>query len=196
MPDKQNKPSRFWKELKRRKVVSVIIVYATTAFILIQIANLLEETMNLPQWFDATITITLIIGFPVAIIFSWIFDVSSKGISKTESKPEQEPQAVSDKRAQKKSIVILPFSNMSSDPEQEYFSDGIAEEIINSLTYVSELKVIARTSAFAFKNQNVDVREIGRKLDVNYLLEGSVRKAGNMLRREMEHVASLLVKIK
>ena len=81
-----------------------------------------------------------------------------------------------------KSIAVLPFVNMSSDPEQEYFCDGIAEEIINTLTHISQLKVIARTSAFAFKNQNVDVRIIGNKLGVNYLLEGSVRKVGAKLR--------------
>src|SRR5665811_516725 len=85
MTEKQNKLNKFWKELKRRKVVGVIIVYATTAFILIQLANLLENTLNLPPWFDAVITIALIIGFPIAVIFSWVFDVSSKGIQKTDS---------------------------------------------------------------------------------------------------------------
>ncbi len=181
MEEQQNKLTRFWHELKRRKVVAVIIVYATTAFILMQLADLLEESLHLPDWVTSLVTILLITGFPIAIIFSWIFDVSSKGITKTEPEPEKEPTK-SNKSANEKSIVVLPFQNMSSDPEQEYFSDGIAEEIINSLTYISELKVIARTSAFSFKNQNVDVREIGQKLDVNYLLEGSVRKAGNTLR--------------
>ncbi|MFC1538134.1 adenylate/guanylate cyclase domain-containing protein [Candidatus Latescibacterota bacterium] len=82
----------------------------------------------------------------------------------------------------KSSIAVLPFVNMSADPEQEYFCDGITEEIINALTHVEDLKVIARTSAFAFKGKNDDIREIGSKLGVNSLLEGSVRKAGNMLR--------------
>jgi adenylate cyclase len=82
----------------------------------------------------------------------------------------------------KKSIAVLPFTNMSADPEQEYFCDGMAEEIINSLTHIKDLSVIARTSAFAFKNRNEDIREIGRRLDVAHLLEGSVRKSGNRLR--------------
>ena len=80
------------------------------------------------------------------------------------------------------SIAVLPFINMSADPEQEYFCDGIAEEIINALSHVESLRVIARTSAFAFKGKHEDVREIGRRLDVETLLEGSVRKAGNRLR--------------
>ena len=82
----------------------------------------------------------------------------------------------------KPSIAVLPFVNMSADPEQEYFCDGITEEIINALTHVEDLKVIARTSAFAFKGKQEDIREIGKKLDVENLVEGSVRKAGNRLR--------------
>ena len=80
------------------------------------------------------------------------------------------------------SIAVLPFSNMSADPEQEYFCDGIAEEIINALTHVESLRVVARTSAFAFKGEKLDIREIGSKLNVETILEGSVRKAGNRLR--------------
>jgi serine/threonine-protein kinase len=85
-------------------------------------------------------------------------------------------------KEEKKSIVVLPFENLSADLEQEYFCDGITEEIINALSHVEDLTVIARTSAFAFKGRHKDVREIGRALDVKHLLEGSVRKAGNRLR--------------
>jgi len=88
------------------------------------------------------------------------------------------------------SIAVLPFANMSTDAEQEYFCDGMAEEIINALTHIENLHVVARTSAFAFKGQNVDIRDIGRKLDVEHVLEGSVRKAGNRLR-----ITSQLIKV-
>lgn len=81
-----------------------------------------------------------------------------------------------------KSIAVLPFVNMSADPDNEYFSDGITEEIINALTTIQGLKVIARTSSFAFKNKNIDVRTIGHQLGVNTILEGSVRKARNRVR--------------
>ncbi|MFC1553162.1 protein kinase [candidate division KSB1 bacterium] len=88
----------------------------------------------------------------------------------------------SESKKPKPSIAVLPFANMSADPEQEYFCDGMAEEIINALTHIENLKVIARTSAFMFKGKHEDMREIGKKLDVEHLLEGSVRKAGNKLR--------------
>lgn len=86
------------------------------------------------------------------------------------------------KKAPEKSIAVLPFVNMSNDPEQEYFSDGMAEEILNSLVYLKDLKVAGRTSSFQFKGKNIDLREIGEKLGVSTVLEGSVRKQGNRLR--------------
>jgi len=82
----------------------------------------------------------------------------------------------------KNSIAVLPFKNMSADPEQEYFCEGMAEEIINALTHIKDLRVVARTSAFSFKGKDEDIREIGKKLAVDKVLEGSVRKAGNRLR--------------
>jgi TolB-like protein len=85
-------------------------------------------------------------------------------------------------KSPEKSIAILPFVNMSNDPEQEYFCDGISEEVINVLAQLSNLRVISRTSAFSFKGKYLDVREIGKTLDVNTLLEGSVLKADNGLR--------------
>jgi adenylate cyclase len=80
------------------------------------------------------------------------------------------------------SVAVLPFVNMSPDPEQDYFCDGISEEIINSLTHVAGLKVIARTSAFQFKGMSIDIREVGRRLNADVIIEGSVRKAGANLR--------------
>jgi len=91
------------------------------------------------------------------------------------------PTAISPSQGEK-SIAVLPFTNMSADPEQEYFCDGISEEIINSLTQISELRVVARTSAFSFKGKDIDIREIGKKLNVDKVLEGSVRKSGKRLR--------------
>lgn len=91
----------------------------------------------------------------------------------------------------KKTIAVLPFVNMSADPENEYFSDGITEEILNALARVEMLQVTARTSSFAFKGQNLDVREIGQQLGVAHLLEGSVRKAGNQVRITAQLVSSL-----
>jgi TolB-like protein len=179
-----DKLTRFWHELKRRKVVGVIIVYATTAFILMQLAQVLEGSLNLPAWFDTVITIALIIGFPIAIIFSWIFNVSSKGIVKTE--PEIVSEKISPIEPEKivpdKSIIVLPFENISSDSEQEYFSDGLTEEIITDLSHINDLLVISRSSAMTFKGTKQTIKEIAGKVNVRYVLEGSVRKSGNQLR--------------
>src|SRR5690349_8318713 len=80
------------------------------------------------------------------------------------------------------SVAVLPFVNMSPEPQQEYFCDGMTEEIVNSLTHVTDFKVIARTSAFQFKGMSVDIREVGRRLDADLVIEGSVRKSGDQLR--------------
>lgn len=89
---------------------------------------------------------------------------------------------ISSTEPDERSVAVLPFVNMSSDPEQEYFSDGISEEILNVLTRIPDLKVAARTSSFQFKGKNLDIADIGEQLQVNHLLEGSVRKAGDTLR--------------
>jgi TolB-like protein len=91
-------------------------------------------------------------------------------------------EQIGDAREVGASIAVLPFANLSSEPEQEYFSDGLTEEIINALAHVPGLKVIARTSAFAFKGQQVPIRQIADTLGVNTVLEGSVRRAGNRIR--------------
>ncbi len=100
----------------------------------------------------------------------------------TGAKIEEDHESITYNPASLRSIAVLPFVNMSNDSEQEYFSDGISEEILNSLSHVKQLKVAGRTSSFQFKGQNIDLREVGRKLNVLYVLEGSVRKHGNQLR--------------
>jgi len=177
MPDSPNKISKFWQELKRRRVIHLIIVYATAAFVIIELINNVFEPLSLPDWTPTMVIVILIIGFPFAIIFSWIFDVSTKGIKKTGKVTSSESLSKFEN-----SIAVLPFQDMSQEKDQDYFCDGMSEEIINALTHVESLKVIARTSAFAFKNKQVDMREIGQKLDVQTLLEGSVRKDGKRLR--------------
>jgi serine/threonine-protein kinase len=103
----------------------------------------------------------------------------------TDLRKIEEPEPQPHKKASsewKKSIAVLPFKNMSADPEQEYFCEGLSEELINALTQIKDLRVVARTSAFSFKDKEIDIREIGHKLNVETVLEGSVRKSGNRLR--------------
>jgi len=182
-----NRLSQFWQELKRRRVIHVIVVYASASFVIIELVNNVYETLQLPDWTPTLVLLLLVIGFPIAIIFSWIFDITLKGIRKTKpiklAKEQRVNYPLSDKISRfENSIAVLPFQDMSPLKDQEYFCDGMTEEIINVLTHVESLKVIARTSSFAYKDKHKDVREIGKKLDVENLLEGSIQKEGNRLR--------------
>ena len=187
MPNNPNRLSRFWQELKRRKVIHVIVVYATAAFIIIELVNNVYEPLRLPDWTPLLVIIILAIGFPVAIIISWIFDISFKGVTKTEPIQQDDVQSTSSVLSEKppvqeKSIIVLPFENISPDPDQEYFSDGLTEEIITDLSHIHDLLVISRSSAMTFKGTKKKIREIASDVNVRYVLEGSVRKASNNLR--------------
>lgn len=179
MPANANKLSRFWSELRRRKVVRIFIVYAAAGFAIIEFVDIVSDPLNLPEWALALAIILVAAGFPIAIIFAWIFEFSEKGLKKT---TPLRTESIVAKKPPENSIVCLPFENMSPDPDQEYFSDGLTEEIINALVHVRSLKVIARTSSFAYKKKYEDIRKIGSELNVEHVLEGSVRKTGNRMR--------------
>jgi TolB-like protein len=178
----------FLKELKRRKVYHVAAVYAAIAFLVWQIADIAFPPLGLS---DSAMTLVLVLtglGFPIALVLAWAYEVRpDTGAQSTAeekahgARPGPRPEA-SAPRAIARSVAILPFDNMSPEPESEYFSDGITEEITNSLARVKDLKVAARTSAFTFRGSRADVREIGKKLGVAYVVEGSVRRAGERLR--------------
>ncbi len=220
----------FFEELKRRNVFRVGIAYAVSAWILLQVVDLVLENIEAPPMVMQVFMLALAVGFPIALIFAWAFEITPEGVklekdvdrSKSIARetgqkmnrhiiialsiavvfllvdrfiPDKntDPQPVTEKventqdlasvaETTDKSIAVLPFVNMSSDPEQEYFADGISEEILNALAGVSELKVAGRTSSFAFKGKNEDLLAIGKVLRVNHILEGSVRKSGNRVR--------------
>ena len=168
-------------------MIHVIIVYATAAFVIIELVGNVYESLQLPDWTPTLVILLIVIGFPFAIIFSWIYDVTLKGIKKTEpvnhtKKKKEDTPPPAKKTWFENSIAVLPFEDMSPQKDQEYFCDGITEELINAFTHIESLKVIARTSSFAFKGKQKDIREIGNKLGVETLLEGSIRKDGKRLR--------------
>jgi TolB-like protein len=219
----------FWKELSRRNVVKVGIAYAVAAWLIIHPVDIVFPILHLPDWSITLVAALLIIAFPLILLFSWVYEITPKGLKKTKEVPLAKSithltgkrlnyiitgllvlalayfvfdkyyymhgsgtspapavtvpsTAINTTIKSKKSIAVLPFVNISSDKEQEYFVDGLSEEILNSLAQISDLTVIARTSSFTFKNSNKKVQEIANELGVENILEGSVRKSGNTVR--------------
>jgi len=191
----------FLSEIKRRNVFKVAAAYLLVAWVLIQIADILAPQLNLPGWVPRFVTFIFLLGFPLALVLAWVFDVTPAGI-KTEfgSKNDKaffiiagilgtivigwyvwdRPETSMTRGA--RSIAVLPFANMSGDPENEYFSDGISEQLLNVLAHMPGLQVAARTSSFAFKGQQMEVPEIARELNVQLVLEGSVRRQADQVR--------------
>jgi TolB-like protein/Flp pilus assembly protein TadD len=165
--------------------------------------------LHVPEWVLTAIVVFLLVGFPIAMALAWIFDVGPEGISRTE--PQAPPAAQVKLRVAyaavvivcmgalgyvlyerglgrahagepRDSIAVMPFSNLSGDPTKDYFSDGMSEELLNLLARVPGLQVASRTSSFAYKDREVDVRQIGKELGVATVLEGSVRQAADQVR--------------
>lgn len=184
----------FWGELKRRNVFKVGVAYIIVGWLILQVASITFPALKLPGWVLTFVMVILIIGLPLALIFTWAFELTADGIKRTEQVPLEESVAhvtglnhshlVSelDIKESRKTIAVLPFGDLSKEKDQEYFSDGLSEELINKLSQVKDLQVTARTSSFYFKDKNTDIRTIGETLGVTYLLEGSVRKSENRLR--------------
>jgi adenylate cyclase len=188
----------FWGELRRRKVIRVALAYLVVAWLLVQIATTIEPALDLPSWFDTFVIVVTAIGFPIAVVLAWAFDITPDGLRRTApvavggaddspaaahiEPPVPAPVARPAPIAAERSVAVLPFVNMSPDPDQEYFSDGLSEELLNQLAQIKDLRVAARTSSFCFKGQSVDLKEVAQKLGVSHVLEGSVRKAGSQLR--------------
>ncbi len=166
----------FWKEAKRRKVVRVIIAYLLVGWGLIQIADATLEPLRLPEW-GYTLVVWLVgLGFPIAVVLGWVLDVTPEGIQVTpdESEDTEPPQD--------SSIAVLPFVNMSGNEENEYFSDGLSEELLNLLVRLQSVRVCSRTSSFALKGKDLDMPTIASQLGVRHVLEGSVRRSGDRVR--------------
>ena len=231
----------FLNELKRRNVFRVGIAYAVTSWLLIQVTDILFESIGAPPWVMQAMFVVLAAGFVIALLFAWAFELTPEGVKKEKDVDRGEsiaprtaqklnitigvllmlslayiaydklagaslddkgpataketqinettievdakaPVVVSEPAVMQKSIVVLPFVNMSNDPEQEFFSDGLSEELLNVLAQIKDLRVISRTSAFAFKGKDVDIPTIAAQLNVTHVLEGSVRKAGDDIR--------------
>jgi len=206
--------SQLFQELKRRNVFRVAIAYIAVAWLLLQVTDIVFDSFGTPDWVMKTLVFMLAIGFPMAVLFAWAFEMTPEGI-----KPESEvdrSESITSETGQKlnrtitavliaavafllvdkfmlqehapesttidKSVAVLPFVAMSRGEDDEYFADGLTEEILNSLTRVPELLVTARTSAFHFKGKDIPIPEIASTLGVAHIVEGSVRRDRDRLR--------------
>ena len=177
------KLEKFFAELKRRKVYSVAVTYAIVGWLLIQIVTQVFPPFEIPNWAERLVILAIIIGFPVALVLAWLFDFTRYGIIRTEdlsSKTRIEIPPLAN--STEKSIAVLPFNDLSPAKDHTYFSDGIAEELLGALAKVDGLRVAARRSSFWFKDREAELSEIATKLNVEHVLEGSVRRDGNRVR--------------
>jgi TolB-like protein len=219
-----------FNELKRRNVFRVAIAYLAGAWLLTEVAGTLFPMFGFGDAPARIAVIILAIGFPLFLVFSWVFEFTPEGlklerdidrtlpvtrksgkqldriiivllalalgyfaVDKFVLEPARDAELVEETAQQarsealvesygEKSIAVLPFVNLSAEPEQEYFSDGISEELLNLLARIPELRVISRSSAFSFKGKDIAIPEVARQLNVAHVLEGSVRKAGDRVR--------------
>jgi serine/threonine-protein kinase len=207
----------FFSELKRRNVYKVAVAYIVAGWALSQGIAQVFPVFDVPNWAIRLVVLLIIIGFPIALIIAWAFEVTPEGIKRTEAAdaagqrsrgvtwiyvvligaalsvglffvgrytaghaaPRQSEAATT---VPAKSIAVLPLVNESGDPKDEYFSDGLSEELIAALAQISGLKVIGRSSSFRFKDRKEEPRAIGEKLGVSTLLDGTVRKQGDRVR--------------
>ena len=179
----ENRQKTFWGELKRRKVIRVALVYLVTALAMIEAASVVVPELQLPTWVVRAIILLAVLGFPLALVLAWAFELTPDGVHKDSAGSEgiESNRECGEKQAAR-SVAVLPLVNMSGDPDNEYFSDGISEEILNLLARLPELRVASRTSSFCFRGKDLDIRSIATQLDVRNILEGSVRRVGNRVR--------------
>ena len=205
----------FFEEVKRRKVYRVAVAYVIAAGGIIQLGSAAFPAWELPNWALRLVIVLLLVGFPIALILAWAFDVTPQGIQAT---PEVAVPRTHRRRnvimlvatgvilsaiagffllprissAHKidKSIAVLPFENLSDDKENAYFADGIQDDVLTNLSKIGDLKVISRTSVMPYRGKSSNVREIGKALGVGSVLEGSVRRVGNRVRVNVQLICA------
>ena len=171
-----------WSQLRERKVIRVAVAYILVGWVLMQIGEVTFEGLGIPSWALTLLIVLVLLGFPIALILAWAYELTPQGIRKDPAGNIETVTKVDDYLDGAPSIAVLPFDDMSPKGDQVYFCEGIAEEILNALCKVANLRVASRVAAFQFGGKRADVREIGEKLKVQVVLEGSVRKSGDNLR--------------
>ena len=203
-------PKDFFGELKRRNVYKVAVAYAVVGWLLVQIATQVFPFFEIPNWGVRLIVLLVVVGFPIALILAWAFELTPEGIKRTEDADFVAPGPSRKRRwiyvaiiagalsiglfflgrytatnvanLPAKSIAVLPFENLSRDPDNAYFTEGIQDEILARLANIADLKVISRTSTQRYKSSPDDLPQIAKRLGVSNILEGSVQKTADRVR--------------
>lgn len=218
-------------ELKRRNVIRAALAYLVAAWLLLQVADLGMDVLGLPDWTGRLVLLVLVLGFPLVLVFSWIYELTPGGLQRESDLPPPESRgAVTRHRLDRviigllvlavavlaadrwlfrdatmpppaggtasqpdaapadRSVAVMPFVNLSDDRKNEYFSHGVAEEVLNLVARIEGLRVAARSSSFALAARGLPAGDIGRELNVATVLEGSVRRAGERVRVSVQLV--------
>jgi len=208
-------PKNFFAELRRRNVYKVAIAYAVVAWLLMQIATQVFPFLEIPNWAIRLVIMLIVIGFPIALVIAWAFELTPEGLKRTELADELPTKAprnrawiyvviiagaisvslfflgryTSSKQSAElpaQSIAVLPFDNQNRDPDTEYLSDGIPESIIHSLSQLPNLKVMSRNSVFHYKGKDTDAQAIAKELKVQAVLTGRMTQRGDGLSISVE----------
>lgn len=217
-----HRPS-FFTELKRRNVYKVAVAYAVVGWVIAQIATQIFPFLEIPNWIVRLVIVLIAIGFPIALVIAWAFELTPEGIKRTEDADlfasARQPRkhawifvvivgaafsiglfsigrytgrnTASAPELPAKSIAVLPFDNLSRDPDNAYFAEGVQDEILTRLAKIADLKVISRTSTQHFKSSPDNLPEIARQLGVAHILEGSVQKANDQVRVNVQLINAL-----
>jgi TolB-like protein/lipoprotein NlpI len=218
-------PKTFFGELKRRNVYKVAVAYAIVGWLLVQIATQVFPFLEIPNWVVRLVIALVAIGFPIALVIAWAFEITPQGIERTETADAMPTAAGQKKHAwiyvvviatgisvalfflgrytagntasaartefPTKSIAVLPFDNLSRDPDNAFFAEGVQDEILTRLAKVADLKVISRTSTQRFKSAPDNLPQIAKQLGVMHILEGSVQKANDQVRVNVQLINAL-----
>ena len=222
------KIDNFFAELKRRNVYKVAVAYAIVGWLLVQVATQVFPFFEIPNWAVRLIVLAIVIGFPIALVIAWAFELTPEGLKRTEdvdlAAAAQRPrhrtwifvviiagamslglfflgrytgrnvasaartEAATGSSIPQKSIAVLPFENLSDDKNAAYFADGIQDEILTKLAGIADLKVISRTSTAKYKSKPEDLKTVSQQLGVATVLEGSVQKAGDKVRVNVQFI--------
>ena len=180
---------KYIAELKRRNVFKPAITYLIAAWLIAQVSDIVLPTFNAPPYFMKTLIIILIIGFPLILILAWIYELTPQGIKKTKNvEAETSISAQTNHRLNNdnKKLVVLPFQNISSNNGNNYFSNGLTEEIIIRLSGIEELDIASRSTSMRYRDSELDNESLGRELNARYLLQGTVRRHKDDLRISTE----------